>query len=222
MTEMNWKSFDYWKNLVGEGGRSLESPFNLMELTEKSLFLWSQMSAPMPSGATNGSWGIFPEPKALAGFLKHVVFPVFFETWLVREEWDGNPDSVISVNEILSKAESSDKCRYREDIPLMKNLIKTNYGFFNLPDGEVIKGLQDLTGKFNDRFEDTSTWSFQLKTFQSPLDVGKEIVSRIDDEFVEEELGLSSKAWLDTCGRVLKDKKAQDEFKRILAESALS
>ena len=88
MSSSKWGSFAYWKQIYKDNNGGIESPFSAEPLTENSIYYWNQMSAPLPYALTSGVWGCFPEPKALTGFIRYIVFPEFFEIWLVRDEWD--------------------------------------------------------------------------------------------------------------------------------------
>jgi hypothetical protein len=55
----DWTTFPAWsKFLRGEEG--LGNPFHKEPITKKSVFLYSEMAAPLPSGATAGMWFSYP------------------------------------------------------------------------------------------------------------------------------------------------------------------
>jgi hypothetical protein len=223
MTEKNWASFSEWKKIVAETNCGVESPFNDTLLTDDSIFLWNQTGTPLPSGSTNGAWGSFPEPKALVGFLRYVALPVFFEIWLVREEWDKEPERFIKAEELFELAEQSGKCRYIEDTQLMKTLIADLDVLMEQDNEKVTMDLTAVVKKFNERWENTPTWCFKLEIYESPVMVGKEIFNRvadeIKDEYVEEEFGMAEKDWMNICQKALTDKTAQDQFSERLREA---
>ena len=227
MVEMNWASFLEWKQIYEKTNCGVGSPFNDAPLTEDSIYLWNEMSAPLPSGATNGVWGIFPESKSLAGFLRYVVLPKFFEIWLVRDEWDDNPERFINAEELFELAELAEqsvKCRYIEDIRLMKALIADLDALMDKDNEKVGIGLVDLTKKFNGRWEDTPTWCFKLKVYENPVSVGKEIFNRVaedlDEKDATEEFGMPEDVWMEICKKALTDKSTQKQFTEKLSESA--
>jgi hypothetical protein len=225
MEKRNWKSFEYWKNLYIGSEAELQGRFQSDPMTEKSVFLWTQLGAPLPSGSTSGAWSIFPEIKSLIGFLRFVALPIYFGIWLVREEWDDESNKFINAEQMFETAQSSGKCRFTDDIPLMKELIKNLDNLFDLPDEKIYPELKEVIKKFNDRWENTSTWCFTIQTYENPKDTGMEIFNRIaedvQEEYQEEEFGMSKGSWIEICNSALNDEKAQLEFKEVLAESAL-
>ena len=223
MRETNWGSFAEWEEIRTKTNCGLESPFNGESLTKDGVYLWNQMSAPLPSGSTNGVWGIFPDPKALAGFLRYIVFPIFFEIWLVREEWDQDPEKFISAENLFELAEQSGKCRYIEDVSLMKTLITELDVLMDQDNAKVRAGLKDVANKFNGRWEDTPTWCFKIEVFEDQVAVGKEIFRRVSEdmekEYIEEEFGMSENNWMEICKKVLTDKSAKEQFTKRLYDS---
>lgn len=224
MNEQKWREFEFWSNLYKERQRALEGPFRSEPLTEESVYLWTQLGAPLPSGATAGEWDWFPNSKALVGFLRFIAFPIYFEIWLVREEWDPGPKRFIQAEKLFSIAEQSNKCRYTEDIPLMKDLIERLDDVFDLPEDQMIATLQKVAEEFNSRWANTPTWTFKIQIFDNPSKVGEEIYSRIADEveeeYIEEEFGMSKREWLDTHQNALLSKESQEKFLRVLEENA--
>lgn len=223
MSEKNWASFAEWKEIYERTNCGVGSPFGNIPLSENSIFHWNQMSAPMPSGGTNGTWGIFPEPKALAGFLRYIALPIFFQIWLVREEWDDKSERFISAEKLFDLAEKSGKCRYIEDIPVMKTMISDLDALMGQDDEKVRKSLNDVAKKFNDRWEDTPTWCFKIEIYDDPVVVGKEVFNRVAEDLAEEdiveEFGMSEDDWMEICRKALTDESAQEKFTEILRDS---
>lgn len=220
----DWSVFSFW-NEQYKGVSELTGPFHGEPITDKTIFLWSEMTAPLPSGGSAGAWDYFPEPKALAAYLRFRMFPVFFEIWLVREEWDPNSNEFISADELFSRAMGSKKCRYAEDIPSMKSLIQQLDKLLPLDDdAAILSGIQQVIKAFNAVWENTGTWQFSIGVFSDPVSVGEEIYRRRtegeDDEveFFEEEFGMNKVEWLEICALVTSDKKAQEHFLEVFRE----
>ena len=223
MSETNWASFATWEEIKTKTNCGLDSPFVGESLTEDSIYLWNQISVPLPSGSTNGVWGIFPDPKALTGFLRYIVFPSFFEIWLVRKEWDQDHEKFISAEKLFDLAEQSGKCRYIEDVPIMKTLIAGLDELMDQDNAKVRVGLKDIANKLNDRWENTPTWGFKVEVCDDSVTVGKEIFRRVaehvEEEYIEEEFGMSENKWMEICKKVFTDKSAKEQFTEKLFDS---
>jgi len=224
MVQKNYASFEEWKQIYEQTQCGLGSPFDNIPLSEDSIFLWNQISTPLPAGGTNGVWGIFPEPKALAGYLRYIALPFFFGIWLVREEWDDDSEKLIPAEEMFDIAEQPGKCRYSEDIPTMRTLIAELDALMD-KDSESIKGgIIKIVNKFNERWEEAPTWSFKLEAYEDTVSVGKEIFNRVaedvDDEYVADEFGMTQVTWMDICQNALVDTSAYNQFAEKLRDSA--
>ena len=167
MSTRNWGSMGFWATLYKTKQPSLESPFKSEPLTEKSIYIWSEIGAPKHSGIINGQWNWFPKPEALAGFLRFIELPMYFGIWLVREEWDTEPNRFRRAEELLSLAEISEQCRFKFEIPDMKDLIYQLDTLSDLPDAEIRSGLKDVAKDFNKHWSDTPTWHFKMLIFDT-------------------------------------------------------
>lgn len=224
----DWSVFSFWKEKY-KGVSEISGPFQNEKITNGTIFLWSEMTAPMPGGGSGGEWDWFPEPKAIAAYLRFRMLPVYFEIWLVREEWDSKTEEFISAEQLFSRAIESNKCRYAEDIPLMQSLIQQLDDLLGQrEDASIISGLQQVVGAFNDKWENTGTWQFSIKIFADPVSVGKEIHRRTTeeeddgDEVFEEAFEMKRSEWLDVCSRAVSDPEAQERFLQVLREDYLA
>jgi len=219
MDQNQWGSFDYWQALYDGKSRSLEGCFSSNTLTDSSIFIWFEISPPKRSDALNGKWDQYPEPKALAGFLRYVGLSAFFDIWLVREEWDNAPRRFRHPDYLLTMAENSDACRFKEKIPNMQEIYAELDELFDLPDDEVRKGLKQIASDFNEHWSHTNSWHFRIQILNSPMDVGEEIFSR--QKKAETPFCFSKRDWLDLCGNVLDDPESQKQFLQVMDDNAL-
>ena len=115
-----WTTFEFWADL--HDGDMIVNPFEKGPVSTDSVFGYESLCSPLPEAVYYGRWQHFPDQSALAAFLRHMFLLSCFGIWLVREEWDDD-DSVITLDELLSRADRSGKCRYAEDIPLMREIV---------------------------------------------------------------------------------------------------
>lgn len=55
MTQNNSTTWEQWYAWTQENGRNLDDPFPKQQITEKTVFLWNEMTSPMPCPSTGGS-----------------------------------------------------------------------------------------------------------------------------------------------------------------------
>ena len=62
---MDTAAHEYWAEI-----KEMGSPYNNEPITEDSVFLWEEITSPMtPDFFHVGQWGIFPDAKALGGYI---------------------------------------------------------------------------------------------------------------------------------------------------------
>ncbi len=219
MVEKDWGSFGLWTDIYKGRSPSLESPFVDEPITTDSMFLWVEVSAPKHHDTVNGMWNCLPCPGALAGFLRHVVFPLFFEFSLLRPQWDEAPDRFVRAEELFGAAEFSAKCQFKDDIPAMREIIMQIDPLFDMDEGRIRVQLHDVSKAFNQHWaKGAAQWHFAVAVFDSPEAVGREILNRLVSG--ETPLGMSEEQWLKICASTVKDPKAQQNFKAVLKEQA--
>lgn len=224
----DWLVFSSWKEKY-DGVSALTGPFRDEPITNRTIFLWTEMAAPLPSGSSGGEWDYFPEPRILAAYLRFRLLPVYFEIWLVREDWDVKSEEFISAEELLLRASKSSKCRYEQDIPLMESLIQQLDDILRMDDDAIIiGGILRVVDAFNAKWENTGTWQFRIQVFSDPVSVGEEIYERKTghedegEEIFEEEFDVNQSEWIDICSSAVSDAEAQDRFLQVLREDYLA
>lgn len=59
MTKKSWTTWEDWYAWTQANGRILDDPLPEQRITEKTVFLWNEMTAPLPCSSTGGDWGHF-------------------------------------------------------------------------------------------------------------------------------------------------------------------
>lgn len=219
MSGKKWGEFEYWQTLYQDKLRSLEGLFSSELLSADSIFIWYEIAPPKRSTMINGKWDVYPEPKALAGFLRYIGFPVYFDIWLQREEWDRNSAAFTHPDEVLDLAASPFGSRFKDAIPVMQEIYSKLDELFGLPDAAVRKGLREVADLFNQNWSDTDSWHFKIKIFDTAPEVGEEVFSTQKDS--NSPFEMSKRDWLELCAAATKDPQAQTRFLKILSENAL-
>lgn len=208
MTKKSWTTWEEWHAWTQENGRNLDDPFPEQPITEKTVFLWSEMTSPMPCSSTGGSWAHFPDTWAAAGFIRHLLLPQFFEIWLVRDEWDPDPESHIVAEDLFERAITSGECRYEDDIATMRKVLLMVDQAIESDSNEVcFQLLQKSVKKFNRFWSGIATWSFEIKLYPDPVAAGRQMSKRwlgfFDDEPSE---------WRSICSKAASDAEASAKF----------
>lgn len=229
MSTANWKSFDYWKGEYDKKGIGFDMPFRTESLTSDTVFMWSRVTAPLPSGIGICLWEWFPEVTALVGYIRFVFLPKWYG--LYSDKCDSGKGKLFSSEEIftdmeqvISDRESPDVPAdqlhdYRNDFLIMKGEISKLDNTLNLPEEHKMTKLQEILRDFNERWESTPGWESHIQVFNSPIEVGEEIVRREEAEDEQrDDFESWRQSWLETCSNALSDKDAQKEFLAAIEE----
>ncbi len=145
------------------------------------------MTAPLPMAFEASMWEWFPEPKALIGYLRFILFPESFQTLLDFNKVDHEPETIITAEDLFTKVEQGKISEYAEDISLMREIINRLDTLFELSDYHVTAELRDIAQEFNLHFGSALTMELEIDIFNSPTEVGEEIISR-EESVLEENL----------------------------------
>ena len=114
--------FNYWKRHLDSFTHTL-APVKGNDISAATIFLWISESYQMGPCIGGGAfWMWLPDARSAAGYLRHCYLPHCFSDWLVRTEWDPDPEAARSAEEIFDLAEKADACRYKRNIPEMKEV----------------------------------------------------------------------------------------------------
>ena len=222
-----WMNEKFWSTLHKNKSGEPINPFSEEPITPETVFIYSHVSAPLPSGLEAGEWYHFPSPQSASAFLKFTLLPINFSDWLVREEWDEDNSKFRSSDELLQLSDGSGKCRYADDIPLMRqlNTAITN-AMENTSQNDALKLLKQTLNDFNARWSETNTWCFRLDLYENPSDVGEALLKQSTGRYgsledFEESHELSIAEWRNICATATNDPQNGDKLLNILAYSTV-
>ena len=184
MNTQNWQSFQSWKDYSKQNSES-DKPIRVDPITDDTIFLWSRVTAPLPMAFEASMWEWFPEPKALVGYLRFILFPESFQTLLDFKKADHEPETIITAEDLFAKVEQGKKSEYAEDISLMREIITRLDTLFELPSDQVADELKDIAQEFNCHFGSALTVELEIDVFNSPTEVGEEIINRKESSLEE-------------------------------------
>ncbi len=231
MNKNDFSKFEYWQKQREENLPDITGAnYDITGIDEETIFLWTSMSGPPPCSGGVGMWELIPNVDMLIGYLRYVSLPRFFEVWLNRDSWDKSED-MIRAEELFSRAESTENSDHKEDIPVMNMIINEIDKLFDLPDDQKYESLETILDKFNKKFDNNKTWSFELNIFKNAVSVGEELfendIDQVEDIYFEyfqdDEVELDEKQikkqWLNICKEVYDDNDCLDMFLDVLRSS---
>lgn len=179
------------------------------------MFLYSEMTAPLPCAGTAGVWTAYPGVHSLVAHLRFGLLPLDFATWLSRDEWDSAPREPKTAEMLFEGAQAANNRRVA-DFPLMKKVIAQLDAALETTDEAVAwRKLQMACRIFNSRWESTPTWNFAHKPFRDIRALLKDMTAResIDDEQKRELKSLATQS--------LSDPKTQRRRRALLKKAAV-
>jgi len=205
-----WSQFNYWNKFMSKEGHDW-NPFQGRRVTEDSVFIYAETTAPLPCCATSGAWFAYPGIKEAIAHLQFVLLPNNFAIWLGREGW-GENGSWADTETILADARAQD-CPYAADIPLMARIACLVTEAAKVEDAPTaMKSVEKALRLFNGRWGHTPTWDLQLKLFKTVASVSKDIAKRNNCADIDPQ------EFRKIAGDALVDPKAEKAFRTVLAE----
>lgn len=182
---------------VGQSWEPVRSPIG-----PGTVFLYSETTAPLPSGAMYGYWQWFTAPLELAGYLRYVGLPGMLSTWFCQQEWDPDHANVpMGSRKILAGARENGYLL--DDIPFVEELLDQLEAVDGVPAEVVLDVVVEVTSAFTTRFGRTRTWDLVLQVHPSAASAGAAIAQRLEweSEGGPEELSepFDLGHWLDVC-----------------------
>ena len=102
---------------------------------------------------------------------------------------DREPWTIITAEDLFTKVEQGKNSEYAEEISLMREIITRLDTLFELSDDHVANELKDIAQEFNCHFGSALTVELEIDVFNSPTEVGEEIISRkessLEDNILE-------------------------------------
>jgi len=211
----DYTRFPTWKRFLAGRECQTDNPFDRQPLGPAPVFLYSEITAPLPSGSMAGVWTAYPNAQKLAAHLRFGLLQAEFSIWLYRDEWDSAPQEPRTAEMIFAGAEAANN-RYVEDIPLMKKVIAELDVALQTADGtDAWRRVQKACRMFNSRWKSTPTWNFLHKPLQGIKALARDMTGRgtVDEEHTEQIRALAATE--------LSDRKAQRRLKALLKDAVV-
>jgi hypothetical protein len=211
----DYTKFSTWKKFLSGREFQTDSPFDRKPLGKKPVFLYSEITAPLPSASMDGGWTAYADVRQLAAHLRFGLLPRDFSIWLCRNEWDHADEEPKTAEAIFDGAEAA-KNRYIEDIPRMKRIIaELDAALQARSDAESWRRVDKAWRLFNSRWKSTPTWNFLHKALRDINVLARDVARHGSvDEELKEEIKAIAKS-------VFSQPKAQRELRSLLKEATV-
>ena len=213
MSSDRFNKRSYWRRQCGGVLRLLERPFAPRSLTARSPLLWTFIME--GSESWHGWWSYYPEPLALAGYLRHVLVPCLHEPVLVHHGGRPEPESPLMTLEQMLEITGDDDDNIKAFIGEIDKV-------FGKGDRAVLAGIRQAL-KHVDFSGGWGGEGFVLHT--RILSAGRAILERHRDscpdrEEREEILGCTDSGWIELCRNVTSNRTAKRRFLQALDDNA--
>ena len=210
----DWTQFPAWKTFLGKD-RAAPTPFAKEPITANSVFLYSEICAPLPCAGTTGGWYAYPGPREAAAHLLFHLLPLKFGIWLCRDEWSKGP-APIDLETLFAEAVAQNS-RYAADLPAMQRVkVKLEAACKARSHKAALEALEAALRSFNRKWRRTPTWAFHLKDFRTPIAVAKDIARRSNYADLEPK---QVQAW---AAKAMQDPKAGQVLRKIIASAGVA
>ena len=208
----------YWLKRCNGKLAISECPFASRSLTDRSPILWTYiMHGGMgPCEAWSGWWSFYPEPLALAGYLRHVLIPCLHEPVLAHYGKRPEPGSpLMTLDEMLELT--------GDDDDNIKEFIEEIDSVFGKGDSTVLGGIERALGHVN---YSGGSWGQDGFELHSIVSAGQVVLERNqescpDDVEREEIMGCSDEEWIEICESVTSNSTSKEHFLETLETNAL-
>lgn len=207
-----YTTFPPWKHLLSKSNSMLKNAFDKQPLGANPAFLYSSITAPLPSAQMSGFWDAYPSIQGVAAHLRFGLLPLEFSIWLCRDEWDPAPREPKTAETIFEGAIAAN-IRYCEDIPLMRSIIaELDIAMKATKPSAAVAGVQKAADMFNERWQSTHTWDF----FHKPLPNKTALLKHIKSKgYIQEG---DTKALVKLLRGSLQDEKHQRQLRELLKD----
>jgi hypothetical protein len=209
-------TFDYWKQHLSSRSHAM-SPETCNEISAQTVFLWITESYQMGACLGGGAfWIWFPDAQSTAAYLRHCYFPHCFGDWLVRQEWDADEQAIRSAEDIFSLAEKADKCRYKNDIPKMKEVTALfDSAMAEKKTESCLARIDEALRLFASSGISDGSMSFDVSVVGHLAEMRDNVLKRFSecdtDEDIEDSIGVTPENWkqLTQSGEINQEKSGQ-------------
>lgn len=197
MNKSKYQLIDYWQHKIQTGEEFLSGLFEGIPINSASIIIAPTMLHSYRN-IEETAFAIYPNPKSVLGFLKHLYLPTVMESI-----FDCNPESDYFIAEDLTDFFEQQKLELPNKIALIKRMKTLYYALDNLWDDNdeaCTFNLINWTKDFNKNWLDIIGISFTFTIFTSPAALVNEVIrvyeTDHDIEMLESDLGVTKEEFV--------------------------
>lgn len=209
-------TLQYWRSRVPE-----LPDFSIMRsgtLSASTPLIFTAVTAPLPCGSYVAAWEWFDSMEHASSYVHHILLRQLFETWLCRAEWDDSCNELITVDELLHRAEKAEA--FVEDLPLMRQLEQVAHSANTRACKDAIGLLQGMAERFNRRWRSTPSWNLELRIYKDPVQAGEALWQQRKSLQHDDLDAFDHEQWLALCGSVGQDAATTERVMEIFKDSS--
>ncbi len=186
------KTLVYWSEKYSGKFQIEAEPFEGVPISSRSTFLYSYSASPMvPCSMDYSGWYHMPDAFDLASYLRYMMFPIYFAWALDIDQHLNGRNLMLPMEELLEKVDPDDMESCEAMISRMRDIIGLlDEALAAKNDNEAFQRLKAVEARFNNDMGNAGGWSFEIRIYDNPAQVGEQLLERYDpNEWVEKEEG---------------------------------
>lgn len=191
------KTLDFWSDKYNGMFQLEPEPFEGYPVTPRSTFLFSYCASPMvPCSMDYSGWYHLPNPFDLASYLRFMMLPVYFAWGLDLDKYLDGGRQMVTIEELLEKVDPEDIESCEGAVSNMREVVRLlDQALEAKNDSEAFETLRNVETMFNNELAGIGGWSFEIKVYDNPAEVGEHLADNYDpDEWDEDDWGKEESA----------------------------
>jgi hypothetical protein len=191
-------AFEDWNSRFPRGA---ETQHRTLALTEDSVFLFEQTTAPRPQPIYFGTWNWYDNAYQLQAHLLQVVMPDMASAWMS----EGSLGLQVMRQPLIKTIDDASE-EWEEDVEFFRELAIDIEQASGPTSYELACELQEITDRFSRKYGRTPTWDLSLTVLPSTPAAGTYLFDR-NPELVMDSNGtpISRAEWLHFCAQAPTD-----------------
>lgn len=211
-----YKDFYYWENSFNNSNTLFDGHFNNYKITIHSKIIYTGFLNSEKDILEHG-FSVYPSTYSLLGFIQNIFLSTAFFTWFDTNYMDFcipmdtfyNVITEVNNNNLINS----------NGIDLFKKSYEFLENLWVLDENTIMDKLYKFCNSFNCDWNNDPYKKLFIKIFNSPEEIYPFIIETIGwdcEEFIEEEISMSTETFKNTCDNVFSQPFINEKFIDIL------